>query len=194
MPKLNHAITAALRELEQGLAVQREQGKLALVPERVQLTLAFALDEDGTVNAAPDGPHSMTIEFKSGSPTALAAASTAPRPVTVAEGEVFPALSQLFGAPGFDSSARATVFRDALEGMSQEQILTVLAAASAAPAAGTDAATRMAAHLLRGVIQSGPTKAVDRGVNALRELLARHPLAELLRVAEAEWKTQAAWL
>ena len=52
----------------------------------------------------------------------------------------------------------------------------------------------MSAHLLRGVIQSGPTKALDRGVSTLRDLLTRHSLAEVLRVVDTEWKTQMAWL
>lgn len=200
MPTLSHAINTALRELESGLVAKREQASLPLIPERVQLTLSFALDADGTTNASPGGPHSVTIEFKTGdlpggpavSPTPLPVPATLPVPD--AAGEIVAALTQVFGPPGFDSSARATVFREVLEGMSRKQVLAVLAAVTATPTASKDDATRMSAHLLRGVIQTGPTKALDSGVSTLRKVLAHHSLAEVLRAVESEWKTQAAWL
>lgn len=200
MPTLSHAINTALRELESGLAVQREQASLPLIPERIQLTLTFALDADGTTNTSPGGPHSVTVEFKTGNRSPGAAGSPAPPsvsaalPVTDAAGEIVSTLSQVFGTPGFDSSARATVFREALDGMSRKQALAVLAAVTSSPSASTDDATRMTAHLLRGVIQSGPTKELDRGVSTLRKVLARHSLAEVLRAVEGGWKTQEAWL
>ena len=200
MPTLHHAITAALREVELSLTHQHQKGKFPVGLERVQLTLTFALDGDGTANASPGGPHSLTISFKPGELTARAGTSPAPpaaslpNPPTDAAGEIVAALSQVFGAPGFDPSARATVFREAVEGMSQEQVLAVLTAAAASPSASADDATRMSAHLLRGVIQSGPTKALDRGVSTLQDLLTRHSLAEVLRVVDTEWKTQMAWL
>ena len=200
VPTLSHAINTALREMQLGLAVQRDQGSLPLIPERVHLTLTFALDADGTTNASPGGPHSVTIEFKTGDRSSRPAGSPAPpaaaagRPATDEAGEMVSALSQLFGAPGFDSSARATVFREVLEGMPRKRVLAVLAAVSTSPSARTDDATRMAAHLLRGVIQSGPTKALDSGVSTLRKVLSGHSLAEVLRAVESEWKTQSAWL
>ena len=200
MPTLNHAITAALREVELSLTHQREEGKFPVGLERVQLTLAFALDGDGTVNASPGGPHSLTISFKPGEltakthPSPAPPATSLPRPITGPAGEITEALSQVFGAPGFDPSARASVFREVVEGMTQEQVMEVLTAVLASPSANADNATRMSAHLLRGVIQSGPTKALDRGVSTLRELLARHSLTEILRVVDTEWKTQMAWL
>ena len=200
MPTLNHAITAALREVELSLTHQREEGKFPVGLERVQLTLAFALDGDGTVNASPGGPHSLTISFKPGELSAKTLASPAPpaaslpRPIIGPAGEITEALSQVVGAPGFDPSARASGLREAVEGMSQEQVLEVLTAVLASPSASADNATRMSAHLLRGVIQSGPTKALDRGVTTLRDLLTRHSLTEILRVVDTEWKTQMAWL
>jgi hypothetical protein len=78
--------------------------------------------------------------------------------------------------------------------MPRKRVLAVLAAVSTSPSARTDDATRMAAHLLRGVIQSGPTKALDSGVSTLRKVLSGHSLAEVLRAVESEWKTQSAWL
>lgn len=198
---LRHAIAAALREVESGIAQQRQQGKLPLVPARVHLSLIFTLDEAGTqALASAKGPHSVTIEFTAGERPAGAEAPAAStdeaaqdRP-TSAQDEIISALSQVFGAPGFDSSARATVFREALEGLSREQALAALAAAAASPAASRPEPMRTAAHRLRGVIQSGPSKTLERGGGILRDVLTCHPLELVLRVAEAEWKTQEKWL
>ena len=78
VPTLNHAITAALREVELSLTHQHEKGTFPVGLERVQLTLTFALDGDGTANASPGGPHSLTISFKPGELTARAETSPAP--------------------------------------------------------------------------------------------------------------------
>lgn len=200
MPTLSHAINTALAELKSSLAGQHAQGKSPLVPERAQLTLAFSLNADGTTDASSGGPHSVTVHFTASDLSNRPAVSAPPlaraaaNPASGASGEVVTALTQVFGPPGFDSSARASVFSEALVGLSDEQVLAVLAAVTAPVASTTDASTRMAAHLLRGVIQSGPTKVVAPGVDTLRELFSHHALAEVLRVAKAEWKTQTEWL
>lgn len=201
MPTLSHAIHAALAELQSSLAAPRGPG-LTLRAQRAQLTVAFALAADGTTNATSGGPHSVTVEFTAEGLSAQRPASPAPLtadtppPGTAVPSELTDALAQIFGPPGFDNSARAMVFREVFEGMSHEQALGVLAAA-AAPAtatAGLDDSMRMPAHLLRGIIQSGPAKALDQGVGVLRVVLAAHPLAEVLRVVQREWKSQSDWL
>lgn len=198
---LRHAITAALREVESGIAHQRKQGKLLLIPERVHLSLNFTLDEAGTqALASTSGPHSVTIEFKAGERLAGATESAAStdeaaqdRPAG-AQDEIVSALSRVFGSPGFDSSARATVFREALEGLSRERALAALAAVGSSPSASHSEPMRTVAHRLRGVIQSGPSKTLERGGGILRDVLARHSFEEVLRVAETEWRTQDKWL
>lgn len=201
MQSLRHAIAAALREVESGIAHQRQPGKLPLVPERVHLSLNFTLDEAGTrALASAGGPHSVTIEFKAGEWPAGAAASAAstdeaaPDPTTGAKDEIVSALSQVFGAPGFDSSARATVFREALEGWSRKQALAALSAVAASPSASHAEPMRTAVHRLRGVIQSGPGKSLASGVSTLRDVLTCHPMELVLLVAETEWKSQEQWL
>lgn len=201
MQSLSHAIATALREVESGIAHQRTQGKLPVVPERIHLSLNFTLDEAGTqAVASAEGPHSVTIEFKAGERLAVAAESAASPDeaaharTTGEKDRIIRALSQVFGAPGFDSSARATVFREALEGFSRKQALAALSAVTASPSASHPEPMRAAAHRLRGVIQSGPGKALDRGANTLREVLTSHPMELVLLVAETEWKTQEKWL
>jgi hypothetical protein len=103
-------------------------------------------------------------------------------------------LTQIFGAPGFDSSARATVFREALDGKSHDEVLAVLASLRPEATASLDDATRQASHVLRGIIQSGPLKNVGQGAHLLIGLMTQHPLPEVLRIAETTWKTHDDWL
>lgn len=194
MQPLNEAIAAVLREVNQGCAA----GHPPLKPERVRLTLNFALVSGQAPLVDAAGPHSVTVEFAMGtagqsesSPPPTEAVPAAP---AATPHEIVPALAQLFGAPGFDSSARATVFRETLAGMTPAEIEAVMAALTTPLAGITDERCRRAVHILRGVIHSGPTKQVERGAEALRRMFGSHPLAEVMRVVEAEWKTQDAWL
>lgn len=197
MQPLNDAIATVLREVERGFAARRAAGGTPLTPERIRLTLNFAFDAtDHTVHAEPGGPHSVTVEFKVGEagqlvpvpPPALAAASRAVDPGIV------PVLTQVFGAPGFDSSARATVFRETLADRSHEEVLAALAALRSNAPSASDPAVKHMSQILRGMLHTGPMKNVTQGAELLIELLVQHPLAEVLRVAETTWKTHDDWL
>jgi hypothetical protein len=194
MQPLNEAIAAVLREVSRGCAADRSP----LKPERVRLTLNFALEAGRPPRADAAGPHSVTVEFAVGaagewqpvaSPTQAPPAEPAAAPH-----ELVPLLAQVFGVPGFDSSARATVFRETLAGMTPVEVEAVMAALTTPLAGIADERRRQAVHILRGVIHSGPTKQVERGAELLRRVFANHPLAEVMRVVESEWKTQDAWL
>ncbi|MFM8468543.1 MAG: hypothetical protein ACKODH_01000 [Limisphaerales bacterium] len=197
MQQLNEAIATVLREVERGFAARRAAGGLPLTPERIRLTLNFSLDPTGQIaRTEPDAPHSVTVEFKVGEwgqlqPVAAPAAALPKQSPVVG---IVPVLTQVFGAPGFDSSARATVFREALAGKSHDEVLAVLATLRPDATAPLDDATRQASHVLRGIIQSGPLKNVGQGAKLLVELMTEHPLAEVLRVAETTWKTHDDWL
>ncbi len=197
MEMLNDAIATVLREMERGFAARRAAGGLPMTPERIRLTFNFSLDAAGQIaRAEPDAPHSVTVEFKVGEWGQLqpVTAPVAPAAKPAVEGGIIPVLSQVFGVPGFDSSARATVFRETLADCSHDEVLAVLATLRPEATAPLDNATRLASHVLRGIIQSGPTKNVGQGARALVELLTQHPLAEVLRVAETTWKTHDDWL
>lgn len=197
MELLNGAIATVLREVERGFAAQRTAGGLPMTPERISLTLNFSLDASGQVaRAESDAPHSLTVEFKVGEwgQQQPIATPSAPAESRAAEGGVVSVLTQVFGAPGFDSSARAMVFCETLVGMSHAEVLAVLATLRPEATARLDDTTRRPSHVLRGIIQSGPTKNVGVGAEALVGLLKHHPLAEVLQTAEATWKTQDDWL
>ncbi len=197
MQELNEAIAMVLREVERGFAARRATGGLPISPERIRLTLNFTLDAaKGSVRTEPHGPHSVTVEFKVGEagqwqPVAAPAVPVASLP---AVNGIIPTLTKVFGAPGFDSSARATVFRETLAERSHEEVVAVLVALRPTATPPTDEGLRRASQVLRGIIQSGPTKNVAQGAETLIALLVEHPLAEVLRVAETTWKTHDDWL
>lgn len=197
MQQLNEAIALVLREVERGFAARRATGGLPIAPERIRLTLNFTLDAaSGSVRTEPGGPHSVTVEFKVGEagqwqPVTAPAVPVASLPVT---NGIIPTLTQVFGAPGFDSSARATVFRETLAERSHEEVVAALLALRQTATPPADEGLRRASQILRGIIQSGPTKNVAQGAETLIALLVEHPLAEVLRVAETTWKTHDDWL
>ncbi len=196
MQPLNEAIATVLREVERGIAAQRATGGLPLIPEHLRLTLNFALEASGpAAQAESNGPHSVTLEFRVGE-TGQFPSVPSPAPVVIrpVETGIVPALAQIFGAPGFDSSARATVFRELLAGQTHEEVVAALATLSSHATPPKDDVTRRISQILRGIIHSGPTRNVAQGAEILTAVLAQFPLAEVLRVAETQWKTHDDWL
>ena len=115
-------------------------------------------------------------------------------PAPIAATDIFGTLQQVFGAPGFDSSARATVFREALEQLDLEQARAAVARLRPGVSLPAAPAIQRAGNILRGICHSGPLKNAGRGGQLLAALLAHHPLAAVLAVAETEWKTHDDWL
>ena len=199
MQQLNEAIAAVLREVQRGSAAAQEASRLALLPERVRLTLNFSLDAGRPPCAQAEGPHSVTLEFIVGTAgdwksMPLPDGDISSVPSVTEENKLVPALARVFGEPGFDSSARATVFRETLEGMSDAQAQEVLAALTSPLADIPEEPTCRAVHILRGVILSGPTKQIERGALVLRSAISGRALGEVLREVAATWKTQDDWL
>jgi hypothetical protein len=202
MQLLHQAIAVALQEAARGIAAARplppELGQVTA--DRLRITLNFALDKTGTQASAGAGPHSLSLDFKLG-PVSEGEISPVPAappvvaaPAVDATSDIFGTLQQVFGAPGFDSSARAMVFREALEGLTQEQARVAVARLRPGVPSPADPATQRAGNILRGICHSGPLKNAARGGQLLAALLAHHPLLALLAVAETEWKTHDDWL
>ncbi len=202
MQLLHQAIAVALQEAARGIAAARplppELGQVTA--DRLRITLNFALDKTGTQASAGVGPHSLSLDFKLG-PVSEGEISPVPAappvvaaPAVDATSDIFGTLQQVFGAPGFDSSARAMVFREALEGLTQEQARVAVARLRPGVPSPADPATQRAGNILRGICHSGPLKNAARGGQLLAALLAHHPLLALLAVAETEWKTHDDWL
>ncbi len=151
------------------------------------------------------GGHSLQIEFAVGRsplrevpdctpavPVAVAV-PTPVRPLSDADAEAaVGVLSGLFGAPGFDSSARATVFREALEPLSEPALERLIGSLGEAAETGDPEVDR-AKHLIRRVLASGPGP-VKEGSACLQALFRQHAPGELVGLVADRWKTQLDWL
>ena len=179
-----------------------------MVPDRVSVSLAVQInatepaEDPGWLVVATEPAsclHHVTIEF------GLSTAGRAeirptqffkpPRPeepgANGAEPRNFAVLSEVFGAPGFDSSARATVFREALEQLSEEQRRRVLVSLGSMPSPGEEAIVSQARHLIQRLAASGPAGS-EHGPAKLRHLASMGSVRELIQLAE-RWRTQSEW-
>lgn len=193
MQPLNEAIAAVLHEVSRGCAANRP----SLKPERIRVTLNFTMEPGQPPQAHANGPHSVTVELDlqeipANGPTATATLPSRTGPANPVG--VVPALSQVFGAPGFDSSARATVFRETFADRTPGEAAAIVAGLTTPLASLTDERTRQAVHILRGVILSGPAKQVERGAEILRQVFFECPLTAVMQTVESTWKTQDDWL
>ena len=102
--------------------------------------------------------------------------------------------SQLLGAPGFDSSARATVLREALEPLSENQVRKVMPLLDGAPRPVADSRVKHARHLLNGILRSGPLKSIPTGGALLMRAFSEFPPRDILSWLLETWKTQDHWL
>jgi hypothetical protein len=159
------------------------------------------------LNGGAKQAHTVTIEFKpvqvrpaAATPQESEKKEKPPGPIhTKAESadkdwELIRALALVFGEPGFDSSARATVFREALGGMSDGQIRAVMDSLQGAPVSEWDETIRNTRHLILGITRSGPLQSQEQGGEVLMEIFQGRNASEILRLIEEHWKTQDHWL
>jgi len=102
-------------------------------------------------------------------------------------------LTELFGRPGFDSSARAAVFCEMIRELTLEQALATAAALTRGTSEVGDPTVRKARHLLRGIVQSGPLKSAERAAVLLTSLFHARPMEKLVAMIEAQWNTENNW-
>jgi hypothetical protein len=210
---LQEAIRALRAEVCQGLdgGVPLADG-LRIQGERVTMTLSVALTEAVPGNEAAAGsrfvvlhgvpaPHSVTIEFSLKSPGATG--DNVPHealPVTVVtepsvslEEQLFAALSGVFGVPGFDSSARASVFREALAELSPEHARELLSSLGQTPPSDESSDIGRARHLitrLAGIVSTEPASALK----TLASLSGKFPVDGIVALVARQWKTQHDWI
>ena len=212
MLTVEQAVRALRREILTALA---EDATLPLgatfSAERVTLSLAVRIapprvagGPDALQVAEDPGPsdHRVTVEFRLGEiplPVPATTVSSAPapsadQPITADhDGSIASTgLAQIFGAPGFDSSARATVFREALEELDAAQQRQALLGLGDPPSAGEDPTVIRARHLIRRLAASGPAGSTN-GPRLLRELATRCPVEDLVAQAANRWRTQSEW-
>jgi len=215
MLSVEQSLRALRREILGALAADAPlPGGVELVADRVTVSLALQLQASDPASDASDkwsiatepgsGPaHQLTLEFKVQKPFGSVVAPPAgPTPTlalapesatTTAESPHFAALAEVFGAPGFDSAARATVFRETLEELSEAERKVVLGSLGSSGASGIEPQLHLARHLVLRLAGSGPA-GPKAGPERLRQLAERAPVAELIRLAAEKWRTQSEWV
>lgn len=211
MLSVEQAVSMLRREIQSALAADLPlPGGVTWSADRISLSLGLRFQEPaerGSENGqlvVATGPadcvHHLTVEFKlpAASLTQPPAGVTAESPAVPvaapgpAESPYFATLAEVFGAPGFDSSARATVFREALEELSELQRQTVLLSLGTPTAINEEPAVARARHLLQRLASKGPA-GPERGPELLRQLAGQAPVQTLIRLAAERWRTQSEW-
>lgn len=209
-----NSVETAIRELRRAALTALAEGTslppgVTCVAERLTLCLAvrFHPSDDGesgcydvTGSEAGGAQHRLTLEFRLGPPTAAeAAAQSIDATLTRAPGGKLPpdvsavdVLSDILGAPGFDSSARATVFRETLEELGEVQRRLVLASLGSPASDSEDPQMTQARHRIHRLSGTGPAGR-DRGPVLMRELAERHSPESLIHLATTLWRTPSDW-
>ena len=178
-----------------------------LTAERASITLSVNLIGEtapGTksqfvVLPNATGPHQVTVEFALGGQSQV----TGSKPVIPEALPVAPSttdlealatsLSGIFGNPGFDSSARATVFRENLTELNPEEAASLIATlgdlppANETPAAGK---ARLRIKRLAALVSAEP----EAALKSFAQCASHFPVKEIIELAAKRWKTQDDWI
>lgn len=221
MRALEETICALRDEVEAALNNKRTVPNcVQLQPDRAVVTLHFRIEdgdqskEEGKMlfivesaggQKAAEQLHSVSIEFKYGA-TSENARTVSPVkdfvsngstlqavPSVKASSELTKELTQVFGAPGFDSSARADVFREALELLTEAQFKEVGEILLDAPSNVREQTTKRAVSLIERVCRSGPA-GPNNGKAMLGAIFRQTSLKDLIRHVATVWKTQQDWM
>ncbi len=214
MMSVQQAVRALRRELSAALIGDADLPPgAALVADRVVVSLGVCLtpnhsspDAAGTFMVATDSAaclHHVEIQFQVGTRavplegthpvSGHPALSTVDASNATDASTIFAVLSEIFGPPGFDSSARASVFRETLEPLPEAQRRSVLGSLSGqAPSEAPDPSLYYARHLIRRLAASGPS-GLEQGIKLLERLAQQGDLNDLIQIAATRWRTQSEW-
>lgn len=205
---LAHTLTIqqAIRELRREvLTGLRDESPLpdqaSWTANRITLSLALQINPSNAPNEPTrfcialdpsEALHKVELEFlmplTDAHPTSLEEPSQDHLPPST----TFATLSEVFGAPGFDSSARATVFRELLEDLSPQHQQEVLVSLKKPESPHEDAAVTYARNRILRLASSGPAKD-GRGPELLSQLALRESVQTLVLQAAVHWRTQSEW-
>jgi len=192
MTDLQKALQALQREVDEvfGGGGPRRAWHL----DRVKLRLGVEWAEDGSAGlvgwrpSSSPSAHVVELEWQRGDGPAgdggsacAAESGLKPAPVPLPE-----QLDGVFGKPGFDSAARATVFREAVAEVGVEGVEEVLAAV-VARARLTDGVRDRARHAVTRLLERGPS-GIEGGCAALGAALATHGVAAVMAEVENRWQ------
>jgi hypothetical protein len=199
--QLQAALLALRRELEgaarSGPPSEGQPWKLDRI--RVRMAVSCVACPGGKWEWVPslgDSPHTVDLEW---SPEGAELRPLVPSPGEEPSTVVQPAawsletaerlgvvLDGVFGPPGFDSAARATVFRESAMELGPESfpgVLTALIEARRLEEPGLERAR----HAIQRLLERGPA-GVRNGAGILRDVFGRHPFDPLLTLVEDRWR------
>jgi hypothetical protein len=166
---------------------------------RVRMAVACVACPGGGWRWVPsqgDSPHTVDLEWRSedtGSKPPMAASGTESS-MAVGSASWMPELAEqlgvvldgVFGPPGFDSAARATVFRESALEVGPESLHGILTALVEGRRLEESGAER-ARHAIQRLLERGPAGVKD-GATVLRDVFGKYPFAGLLGLIEARWR------
>ncbi|MHB1309283.1 MAG: hypothetical protein ACYC23_19575 [Limisphaerales bacterium] len=224
MHTIKEVLSAVRREIDAALAEDPlHPGRPCLGADRIVLTLGLSFcqgpSDDESLQVGVEIPnsrraassptrshrasspvHTLTLELSPVATVPGVARSTAreiPRPTDVpanATESLTRSLSLVLGAPGFDSSARASVLRETLDGLTDAQVSATIKALDQATPPEGDKAVTAAWQWLKRILRVCPAKPPATGARILQEVFSRHPARLVLGVIEERWKSQTDWL
>ncbi len=178
-----------MRDLQR--AVEALRAELGDMDATITLGVCPVRADDGSWSwtlAARPSTHSIVVRH--GKPISqgpdTVPATPLPRSTEEQRSEAWAQLDRVFGPPGFDSGARATVFRELAEGLRDEAFLVVLECLQRGGHA-TDPQVERARHGLARLLERGPSGVRD-GCHILRSVHAVHGLAGILVLVGLRWR------
>jgi hypothetical protein len=195
-----------------GALKQELQAELAAAPVTVTLHCVVVEKQGRTTfgvvtSADPPGLTTHAIVFQLNG--AMPAASTLPASQAAGLGhmaavsgppasDLLTSLTAIFGEPGFDNAARASVFREMLEELDSAQLEALLsdlrADTSEVPQQKhADSSIAMARTRLMRLLKLGPAGRLG-GLEALLRIFDQYRLPAVVEAIKAHWKTQGHWI
>lgn len=199
--QLQAALLALRRELEGtahvGQSFDGRSWKLDRI--RVRMAVSCVACPGGKWEWVPslgDSPHTVDLEW---SPESAELRPSVPSPfkeppstmppaswtTEIAEG-VGVVLDGVFGPPGFDSAARATVFRESAIELGPDSLQVVLTALMEGRRL-EESGWERARHAIQRLLERGPA-GVKTGAGILRDVFGRNPFDPLLTLMEDRWR------
>ncbi len=206
--KLQEVIAAFQRELDAARSKGRPFNarlELQVVVEQANHTApvnVVVLGRGAAERAPNGGAHLLVIDFDPARDPAdqhaTPVAPEHPAPVPHPHNELHSALAAIFGPPGFDASARASVFCEIVENLAPSQLEALLAAftedAAEVPLHRPPDADVAAARIrVVRLLKLGPA-GFPAGLASLLRLLNRPGGEALVRTLREHWKTQSDWI
>lgn len=188
MTELQKALLALRQEVDGVFGAKDPGPAWRLDRVRLRLGVEWVTDDAGSGwrPSAHPSAHMVELDWLRGEGTAVGQGMTPPAGPEVSGAALGEQLDQVFGKPGFDSAARATVFREAAAAVGAAGIGEVLGAVVTGSRL-SDAGRERARHAVTRLLERGPL-GVEGGCEVLGRALAAHGLVAVLAEVESRWQ------